>query len=144
MSLSDKIKKIEALLLGAKTEGERQAAVLARERLLGKQQASPLEYSVRTDSYWKKQLFLAICQKYELYPYRYARQKRTTTMVRAAPSLMKGVIWPEFKKYSEMLEELVKELMDDLISKIHGGIEEERVIIGELPHVTDLDSTSNF
>jgi hypothetical protein len=144
MSLTDKIKKIEALLAGAKTEGERQAATLARERLLGKQKETPLEYSIRTDSYWKKQLFLAICQKHQLYPYRYARQKRTTTMVRAQPSLMQGVIWPEFQKYSDMLEELVKELMDDLISKIHTGIEEERVIVGELPHVPDLDSTSNF
>lgn len=144
MNLADKIKKIEALLAGAKTEGERQAATLARERLLGKRQEASLEYSVRTDSYWKKQLFLAICQKYELYPYRYARQKRTTTMVRATPSVMKGVIWPEFKKYSDMLEGLVKELMEDLIAKIHTGIEEERVIVGELSHAPELDSTNNF
>lgn len=133
MSLSDKIRKVEALLAGAKTEGERQAALLAKERLVGKQQSAPVEYSVRTDSHWKKRLFLAICGKYGLHPYRYARQKRTTTMVRVSASFMKEVVWPEFQRYSAMLEELVQELMEDLITKIHGGVEEV-VISGELQH----------
>lgn len=134
MSLSDKIKKVEALIAGAKTEGEKHAAFLAKERLLGKQKAFPLEYSVRTDSRWKKQLFLAICHKYELRPYRYARQKHTTTMVRVTPALMKEVVWPEFKKYSAMLEELVQEVISEVISKIHAGVEEEVIIVGELEH----------
>ena len=149
MDLIDKIKKIEALLAGAKTEGERQAASLARERLLGKQQMAycdtsrrdasrceetPLEYSIRVDSHWKKRLFVAICSKYQLRTYRYAKQKHTTTMVRVVPSLLKDVILPEFKKYSNILEGLVTEIMGDLISKIHEGEEEEVVIAGELPH----------
>lgn len=137
MSLSDKIKKVEALLAGAKTEGEKHAAFLAKQRLLGTQQALPLEYSVRTDSRWKKQLFLAICRKYDLCPYRYARQKHTTTMVRVRPSLMKEVVWPEFKKYSAMLEELVQEVIGEIISKIHTGVEEELVISGELEHAAN-------
>lgn len=133
MNLFDKIRKIEALLAGAKTEGERQAAILARQRLLNKRVAEPLEYSVRVDSHWKKRLFVAICSKYELRTYRYARQKHTTTMVRANPALMKEIIWPEFKKYSAILEDLVKEVMGDLISKIHEADEEEMIIAGEIP-----------
>jgi hypothetical protein len=57
-------------------------------------------------------------------------------MVRAEPSFVEGVLWPEFKKYSALLEELVGEIIDGLISQIHDVKEDEIVIVGELPLTT--------
>lgn len=140
MDLHDKIKKIEALIAGAKSDGERQAAALAKNRILERFQvevvAKPVEYTVPLGNHWKKKLFVALCSKHQLRTYRYKRQKYTTAMVRANPTFMEEILWPEFKKYSALLEELVGEIIDDLISQIHDVKEEEIVIAGELPLAT--------
>ena len=81
MSITEKINKIEALIAGAKSNGERQAAEFAKQRLEQKINSTPIEYSIRLNSLWKKKLFIALCNKYELRTYRYMRQKYTTTMV---------------------------------------------------------------
>ena len=74
MDLNEKISKIEALIAGAKSDGEKQAAELAKQRIQGKIAAQTIEYSVRLRSYWKKKLFIAICKKHQLSTYRYMRQ----------------------------------------------------------------------
>lgn len=43
MSIVDKIRKIEALIAGAKSDGERQAAEFAKQRLQDKIAAQPVE-----------------------------------------------------------------------------------------------------
>ncbi len=134
MDIADKIRKIEALIAGAKSDGERQAAEFAKQRLENKILAQPLEYTVRLDSRWKKRLFLAICGKHGLQTYRYARQKYTTTMVRVSKFFMDSVLWPEFNRHASILDKLTSEILDDLISKIHLVAEEDETIIaGELP-----------
>lgn len=137
MDLHDKIKKIEALIAGAKSDGEREAAALAKNRILDRFKAEgaikPVEYNVPLGNLWKKKLFVALCNKHELRTYRYKRQKHTTAMVRGDPSLVKNILWPEYLKYSALLEELVGEIIDDLISQIHDVKEDEIVIVGELP-----------
>ena len=45
---------------------------------------------------------------------------------------MDEVLWPEFQKYSKILEDLTNEIMEDLISKIHKTDEEEVIMSGEL------------
>ena len=40
-------------------------------------------------------------------------------MVSAAPALMKDCLWPGFEKYANMLDELIKEIMEDLLVKIY-------------------------
>ena len=78
-SVLDKLSKIEALIQRASTEGERQAAQFAKERVLAKiveRQASiPIEFKVTHDSPWKKRLFVALCSKHGYKTYRYVRQK---------------------------------------------------------------------
>jgi len=138
-----KIKKIEALIAGGKSEGERQAAALAKNRILERFQedvvANPVEYTVPLGNPWKKKLFVALCNKHQLRTYRYKRQKYTTTMVRVNSNFLNNVLWPEFKKYSALLEEFVEEIVNDLISQIHDVKEEELVVAGELP--TTMGST---
>jgi uncharacterized protein YfdQ (DUF2303 family) len=82
-------------------------------------------------SNWHKKLLIAICRKYEVKPYRYYRQKYTTVMVRVDEAFMNQVLWKEFQQYSRLMEELVSEITDDLISKIHQH-EDEDLIQGEL------------
>jgi len=134
MDIADKIRKIEALIAGAKSEGERQAAEFAKQRLQDKVIHQAVEYTVRLDGTWKKKLFVAICNKHGLHTYRYARQKYTTTMVRVSKPFMNSVLWPEFNKHSSILDKLTHEILTDLISKIHLVEEEsETVIAGEIP-----------
>ena len=136
-SLYDKIKKIEALILNTNVEGERQAAMAAKKRLLENvpavlpQHAQAIEFTLTTGSDWNKQLVLALCGKYQLRPYRYYRQKYTTVMVRCNKTFMDKVFWPEYLEYSQLLSTLVQEITTDLIAKIHKGAEEE-VISGQL------------
>lgn len=83
----EKIKKIEALISGATTYGEKIAAMSAKQRILDKYPELDLtkqvkEWTIRTQDNWHKKLFIALCGKYELKPYRYYRQKYTTVMVK--------------------------------------------------------------
>lgn len=138
MSLFDKLAKIEALIQRSSSEGERQAALFAKERVLttfSERQANiPIEYKVSVDSPWKKRLFVALCNKHGFKTYRYQRQKYTTTRLRISKSMMDEVLWPEFLRYSKILEELVEEIMQDLTNKIYEVKEEEVVIAGEIGH----------
>lgn len=136
MSITEKINKIEALIAGAKSDGERQAAEFAKQRLEQKINSTPIEYSIRLNSLWKKKLFIALCNKYELRTYRYMRQKYTTTMVQVSKSFLDLVLWPEFNKYAVILDQLTDEILTDLITQIHSSQEEETIIVGELPTIT--------
>jgi hypothetical protein len=132
MSYLDKLAKVEALLQRAASEGERQAAQLAKERILGKisvlHNNRPLEYKISLDSPWKKRLFGTLCAKHGYKTYRYIRQKRTTVQVMIAKNMMEEVLWPEFLRYAKILEELVEEILKDLTHKIHNVLEEEEEV----------------
>ncbi|MGE4169078.1 MAG: hypothetical protein AB7E68_05995, partial [Candidatus Babeliales bacterium] len=127
--------KIEALIQRASSEGERQAAQLAKERVLTKiyldKSNEPVEYRVSLESPWEKKLFVAICQKHGFQTYRYQRQKYTTARLKISKNMMNEVVWPDYLQYSKMLNELVEDIMQDLINKIH-KIEDEVVIAGEI------------
>jgi hypothetical protein len=141
MDIADKIRKIEALIAGAKSDGERQAAEFAKQRLQEKITAQPIDYTVRLHSRWEKKLFVAICSKHGLHTYRYMRQKYTTAMVRVAKPFMDLVLWPEYNKYASILHKLTEEISTDLISKIHLVKEEDETIIaGELPVMSEVSA----
>lgn len=123
----DKIAKIEALIARASSEGEREAARLAKTRLLEKQQQIPIEYKISHHNLWKKKLFLAICQKYDLVAYRYKGQKHTTSMVKVSPTLMDNHIWPEYQSYTSLLENLVQDILDDLLDQMGSNYSESVV-----------------
>lgn len=139
MDIADKIRKVEALLARAATEGEKQAAALARQRLFQKVIQSPLEYSVKVDSHWKKRLFMAVCAKHKVQTYRYKGQKYTTTMLRVTKDFMDTILWPDFNQYAKAFDELASDIMNDLIAKIHAIKEEDEVVIvGELSSAREV------
>ena len=117
--LQEKLRKIEALYTGAGTPGERDAAEAALERLrarLAKQQASepPVEIQFSLGDQWSRRLFLALCRRYGLDPYRYKRQRRTTVMVRLPQSFCNKVLWPEF----EALDKELRRYLNSVTSKL--------------------------
>jgi hypothetical protein len=136
MSFLDKLAKIETLIERAASEGERQAAQLAKERVLNKitldQSHQPIEYRVSLSSPWEKRLFVALCRKHGFQTYRYPKQKYTTARLKISKNLMDEVLWPDYQRYSKMLRELIEEIMKDVIAKIHQSDEEEMIIAGEI------------
>ncbi|MGO1076408.1 hypothetical protein [Inquilinus sp. CA228] len=101
--LREKLRKIEALHAGAGTAGERLAAEAALERIrarLRQQQARDpaVETKVTLADQWSRQLFVALCRRYGLQPFRYRRQRRTTVMVRAPQRFFDQILWPEFQE----------------------------------------------
>ena len=115
MDLYEKIKKIEALIERASSSGEREAARLAKLRLQDRVQDKQIEFRVSSHSNWEKKLFCTICRKHGFKPYRYYRQKYTTTMVRVSENVMDNILWPEYEKYSKLFKEMVDEITDELI-----------------------------
>lgn len=136
MDLFEKIKKIEALIERASSEGERTAAELAKQRLKERIHDRLIEYRISSHSRWEKKLFGAVCRKNGFNTYRYERQKYTTSMVRVSRRTMDDVLWPEYQKYCALLREMVDEIANDLIDKIHHNDKEEPVIFGQIAHST--------
>ena len=136
MSILNKLEKIEALIERASTEGEKQAALLAKNRVLSsweeRESQVLLEYKVTMDSPWKKRLFISLCNKRGLQTYRYYRQKYTTTNVKISKKAMEQEIWPEYIRFAKILDDLVEDIMKDLMKKIWQGEEKEIVITGEI------------
>ena len=113
--LRDKLRKIEALFAGAGTAGERIAAEAARERvraklveLEGREPATEVQFSIPDP--WSRTLFVALCRRYGLNPYRYPRQRRTTVVVRAPRRFIDEVLWAEFSDLNTDLQAYLNEV----------------------------------
>jgi hypothetical protein len=128
--LLEKLRKIEALHAGTTVAGEREAARLAAERirarlaeLRGREQE--IEYRYSLPDPWKRKLFLALCRRYGLKPYREYGQRYSSVMVRAPKTFQDRTLWPEFQALSKELdvhlEELttrvIREAIDDDVSE---------------------------
>jgi hypothetical protein len=107
--LREKLRKIEALFAGAGTAVERLAAEAALERVrarlteLGRRDP-PAEIQFSMPDQWSRHLFLALCRRYGLKPYRHHRQRRNTVMVRAPKGFIDQVLWPEFVELDNALQ----------------------------------------
>lgn len=115
-----KLRKIEALFEGAGTIGERDAAEAAlgriKEKLAQAVKTDPsLESTFTFRDRWTKQLFMALCRRYALSPYRYARQRYTTVVVRAPQSFVDDVLWPQYKALSKELREYLDQATEKII-----------------------------
>lgn len=117
--LRAKLKKLEALFRHAGTHGERNAAGAAIGRLkerLGNQTHPEVELKFSFPDGWAVRLFLAVCRKHGLRPYRYPRQRRTTIMVRAREREFDSIVWPEFSSLLTELTIYFEEIVDHLVT----------------------------
>ena len=121
-----KIRKIEALFGKSEFIGERNAAEAAlkriKETLAHTQKITPpTEYTFTLGNQWSTKLFIALCRRYELKPYRYARQRRTTVMLRAPVDFVDTVLWPEHEALDNVLREYINQMTEKIITEeIHG------------------------
>ncbi len=135
--LFEKLRKIERLYAGATTPGEKEAAADAMARIrqrLGDTAKvdKPIEYRFTLSDGWSKKLFIALLRRYELKPYRYARQRRNTVMVRVPRGFVNETLWPEFLELSEVLKSYLDDITNRVIADaIHQDDGEEEVVAGE-------------
>jgi hypothetical protein len=118
--LKDKLRKIEALFAGASTPGEREAAMAARDRIRARLKAfeaqeRPTEMKFTLGDGWHVRLFLALCRRYGLKPYRRHGQRRTTVMLMVVPSFVDDLLWPEYNQLAEALREYLDEATERII-----------------------------
>jgi len=137
--LREKLRKIEALFAGAGTAGERSAAeaALARIRakldeIAAKETAIEMQFSLA--DYWSRLLFVALCRRYGLEPYRRYRQRHTTVLVCAPRRFVHEVLWPEYKELSAELQKYLHEVTLRLIREsVHSDASEAPEIGPALP-----------
>lgn len=120
--LLDRLAKIEALYVGAATDGERAAAGNARERIKVRLRElhtvdPPTEFRFRMDDPWSRKLFLALLRRYGILPYRYKGQRLTTVMARIPPSFVAETLWPHFSSLDSELQSLIRRMTDDVIRR---------------------------
>ena len=73
-------------------------------------QDPPVEMQFSLADQWSRQLFIALCRRYGLKPYRYHRQRRTTIMVRASRRFVEQVLWREFRDLDGDLQAYLHEV----------------------------------
>ena len=122
--LLERLRLIEALHAGATSAGERLAAAEARKRIQMRlasiaKEDPPVEFRFSLADGWSRKLFAALCRRYEVKPYRYRGQRRTTLMVRAPRRFIEDTLWPEFQELSSVLRAHLEEVTDRLINCRH-------------------------
>lgn len=124
--LREKLRKIEALFARGATDGERTAAGAAadriRERLgLAASKEREIEVKLSISDVWSRQLFVALCRRYGLRPFRYRRMHRQSIIIRAPKSFVDQVLWPEFEELSAALTTYLSEITEKVIrEEVHG------------------------
>jgi hypothetical protein len=137
--LRDKLRKIEALFAGAGTAGERLAAEAAlarvRDRLADlSRQDPPVELQFSMPDQWSRYLFLALCRRYGLQPYRLYRQRHNTVMVRAPKGFLNEVLWPEFTELHRTLQAYLQEVTLRIIrEEVHADASDAPEVSTSLP-----------
>ena len=125
-ALREKLRKIEALFAGAATDGEKLAAGAAaariRQRLgqgAGAEDAGEMRFSI-SDA-WSQQLFIALCRRYGLRPFRYRRMHRQTIVIKAPKTFIEKVLWPQFQELDAALVAYLSEITEKVIrEEVHG------------------------
>ena len=118
--LREKLRKIEALFAGAGTAGERDAAEAALARVRAKlsdleSKEPAIEFHFSIPDPWSRHLFIALCRRYGLKPYRYPRQRKTSIMARAPRRFIDDVLLREFRDLEKALQAYLREMTLKLI-----------------------------
>ena len=128
--LRQKLRKIAALFEGATSAGERDAAAAALDRIraalsAAEQTEQTIEMQFRLADRWHRRLFTALCRRYGLKPYRYARQRYSTVVLRAPKMFINDTLWPEFLQIKNALDEYLNEATERIIrEEVFGRTEE--------------------
>ncbi len=132
----EKLRRIEALFEGTDIQGEKSAAQLAMQRLRKKldnvkKEDRPVEYKFCFTDMWSRKLFTALLRRYGLKPYRYARQKHTTVMVRVSETFVNEVLWKQYRQLDEVLRSYLEEVTDRVIRESINDDSSEATVVNE-------------
>lgn len=129
-SLKKKLAAIEALYEGATTEGEREAAAVARLRIRARLEklaleSPPIDFKFTLLDVWSRRLLIALLRRYELSPFRYRGQRTTTVMVKVSKRFVDETLWPQFLDLERTLRGYLDEVTSRVISEVvHGNTSE--------------------
>lgn len=121
--LLEKLAKIEALFAGTTSDGERVAASEARRRILARLTEvraldPPIEYKFTLADAWSRRVFLALCRRYDLVPYRRRGQRYTTVMLKVPRRFVDETLWPEYVQLSDTLRIYLEEVTERVVSEV--------------------------
>ena len=125
--LRAKLARVEALFRSAGTPGERAAAEAATGRLRGRRGGPGTRRVPETEIRFtlpdtrSVRLFVAVCRKHGVHPFRCKRQRRTTVMVRARERHFDRVVWPEYSRRQHELETCFEDVTDHPITRVMGS-----------------------
>lgn len=120
LQLLEKLRRVEALHARTDVLGERAAAAQAMEAIRAQlarteRQDPPIEFKFTMQDAWSRRLFTALLRRYQIEPYRYRGQRRTTVMARVSKSFVDTTLWPEFSELSETLHEYLCDVTNRVI-----------------------------
>ncbi|MCF6247553.1 MAG: hypothetical protein L3J69_09355 [Desulfobacula sp.] len=135
--LIEKLKLIEALFSGATTEGEKDAAFNALQRIKDrlkeiKKNDPPVEYQFTMSDKWSRKLFVALLRRYDIKPFRYYRQRYTTVMAKVSKTFVDDTLWPEFKELDKTLNSYLKDITDKVISESINADSSEAEVVQQI------------
>ena len=63
-------------------------------------------------------MFIALCRRYGLRPYRHPRMRRQSVLVRVPQAFLDNVLWPEFQEINAALAEYLAQVTDRVIREV--------------------------
>lgn len=145
--LFEKLRKIEALHAGATTDGERTAAEYVRQRVLFRlaefeKDDPPIEYKFTMSSVWSRRLLAALLRRYNIEPYRYYRQRRTTVMAQVSRRFVDETLWPEFMALNDVMKEHMDGIADRIIAGVLESDSSEPAVVEQAPALPERTTAS--
>lgn len=149
--LIEKLQRIEALFADkAATDGEKAAAGQAADRIRQRLEEftradPPVEFTFALRNPWSLRLFVALARRYNLRPYRYTRQRRTSVTIRVPKRFVNETLWPEFCELDRTLQNYLTEVTERVIGEsINKDTSDVEVRSGNaLPAVTTPEFTGS-
>jgi hypothetical protein len=63
-----------------------------------------------------QRVFVVVCERYGIEPYRVPRQRQSTISIRAPRSLIQEILWPLFEEMARMVEAWLYERTAELMA----------------------------
>lgn len=137
--LRERLKKIEALLEGAGTPAERDAAEAALARVRAKLEGAepndePIEQQFQIADDWSRHLFVALCRRNGLQPFRRTNEDRAIVTVRARRSVLEGALWRQYCSLDAELRSYLNEVSLKIIrEEVHADASDAHELQEALP-----------
>ena len=79
----------------------------------------PVEIRFSLTDPWSRRLFIALCRRYGLRPFRYPRMHRQSLVVKVPQGFLDQVLWPEFAEINAALGEYLADITDKVIRALN-------------------------